>query len=85
MHEITYTIVDPDGIHARPAGEFVERMKKYSSAITINRGDKSVDARKLFAIMKMRVKVNETIVVRAEGEDEEAAVNDALAFLKENL
>jgi phosphotransferase system HPr (HPr) family protein len=85
MCEITYTIIDPDGIHARPAGNFVEKMQQYSSNITVNRGDASVDAKKLFAIMKMRVKSGETITIRAEGNDEAAAVDTALAFLKENL
>jgi phosphotransferase system HPr (HPr) family protein len=85
MHEITYTVVDPDGIHARPAGKFVEEMQKFSSDITVNRDDKSADAKKLFALMKMRVKAGETVTVKAEGDDEEAAVNKALAFLQENL
>jgi phosphotransferase system HPr (HPr) family protein len=85
MQEISYTIVDPDGIHARPAGKFVEQMQKYSSAISVNRGDTSADAKKLFAIMKMRVKQGETITVKAEGGDEEEAVKIALAFLKEHL
>jgi phosphotransferase system HPr-like phosphotransfer protein len=35
--------------------------------------------------MKMRVKLGETIVVKAEGSDEEAAVAAALSFLKEHL
>jgi phosphotransferase system HPr (HPr) family protein len=85
MHEINYTLADPDGIHARPAGKFVELMQKFASAITVSRGDKSADAKKLFALMKMRVKAGETITVKAEGDDEEEAVNAALAFLKENL
>ncbi|MDR0383630.1 MAG: HPr family phosphocarrier protein [Spirochaetaceae bacterium] len=85
MHEISYTIADPDGIHARPAGKFVEEMQKFKSVITVNRDDKSADAKKLFALMKMRVKAGETIIVKAEGDDEEAAVNAALAFLKEHL
>jgi phosphotransferase system HPr (HPr) family protein len=85
MREAAYTIVDPDGIHARPAGKFVENMQRFSSAITVNRGDKSADAKKLFALMKMRVKAGETITIKAEGEDEEAALETALAFLKEHL
>jgi phosphocarrier protein len=85
MHEISYTITDPDGVHARPAGKLVEQMQQYTSDITITRGDKTVDAKKLFALMKMRVKLGETIVVKAEGGDEEAAVAAALSFLTEYL
>jgi phosphotransferase system HPr (HPr) family protein len=85
MREAVYTIVDPDGIHARPAGKFVEQMQKFSSVITVARGDKSSDAKKLFALMKLRVKTGETITIKAEGEDEDAAVETAITFLKENL
>jgi phosphotransferase system HPr (HPr) family protein len=85
MREAVYTIVDPDGIHARPAGKFVEQMQKFSSAITVAREDKSSDAKKLFALMKLRVQAGETITIKAEGEDEDAAVETAIAFLKENL
>jgi phosphotransferase system HPr (HPr) family protein len=85
MCEISYAIKDPDGIHARPAGKFVELMQTFKSSITVNRDDKSSDAKKLFALMKMRVKAGETITVKAEGDDEDKAVNAALAFLKENL
>ncbi|MDR0662847.1 MAG: HPr family phosphocarrier protein [Spirochaetaceae bacterium] len=85
MREAVYTIVDPDGIHARPAGRFVEKMQTFSSAVTVSRGDKSSDAKKLFALMKLRVKAGETITISAEGEDEDAAVEAAVAFLKENL
>jgi phosphocarrier protein len=85
MREISYTITDPDGVHARPAGKFVELMQRYSSDITITRGDKTIDAKKLFALMKMRVKPGETIEVKAEGDDEETATASALGFLKEHL
>jgi phosphotransferase system HPr (HPr) family protein len=85
MREAVYTIVDPDGIHARPAGKFVEKMQQFSSVITVVRGDKSSDAKKLFALMKLRVKAGETITIKAEGKDEDAAVETAIAFLKENL
>ncbi|MDR1389644.1 MAG: HPr family phosphocarrier protein [Treponema sp.] len=85
MREISWTITDPDGVHARPAGKFVELMQRYSSDITITRGDKTADAKKLFALMKMRIKLGEIIVVKACGGDEEEAAAAALGFLKEHL
>ncbi|MDR2490610.1 MAG: HPr family phosphocarrier protein [Spirochaetaceae bacterium] len=86
MHEIQYTITDENGIHARPAGQFVAVLQKFSSAITVIKKDgASCDGKKLFTLMKLRVKANETITVRAEGDDEEAAVNAAAEFLKANM
>ncbi|MDR2149355.1 MAG: HPr family phosphocarrier protein [Spirochaetaceae bacterium] len=53
--------------------------------MTISRGADSCDGKKLLALMKMRVKQGETIVVQAEGPDEEAAVQAAETFLSAHL
>ena len=42
MKEFTYTITDPEGIHARPAGELVKAAKAFESAIKLNKEGKSV-------------------------------------------
>lgn len=85
MTEFAYTITDPNGIHARPAGLLVARMQEFQSAVSFAHGEKSADGKKLFALMKMRVKQNDTLVVRAEGPDEEAAIEAAKVFLQANL
>ena len=38
MKEFTYTITDPNGIHARPAGLLVKQLKAYKSTVTIFKG-----------------------------------------------
>jgi phosphocarrier protein len=85
MKEYAYTITDPVGIHARPAGLLVKELSRFSSGITISRGADSCDGKKLLALMKIRVKQGETIVINAEGPDEEAAVEAAKAFLSAHM
>ncbi|MDR0375724.1 MAG: HPr family phosphocarrier protein [Treponema sp.] len=85
MQEFSYTITDPNGIHARPAGLFVQKMQEYQSRVMINRGDQSVDGKKLIALMKLRLKCGQTFTVQAEGEDEVAAIEAARDFLTANL
>ena len=58
MKEIKFTVTDPLGIHARPAGILVKEAKKFSSKITVWKGDKSCDMRKLLALMGMAVNQN---------------------------
>ena len=41
MKEITFTVTDPLGIHARPAGILVKEAKKFSSKITVFKGSSS--------------------------------------------
>ncbi|MDR2070466.1 MAG: HPr family phosphocarrier protein [Treponema sp.] len=85
MKEHTYTITDPVGIHARPAGLLIKELSRFSSAVTISRGTDSCDGKKLLALMKLRVKQGETIVIKAEGPDEDALIEAAAAFLSAHL
>jgi phosphotransferase system HPr (HPr) family protein len=85
MQEFLYTITDPYGIHARPAGLFAQKMQGFNSSITINRDGDSADAKKLIGLMKMRIKCGQSITVRAEGEDEMAAIAAAREFLLSSL
>ena len=85
MKSFTYTIVDPVGIHARPAGLLVKVVKGFSSTATLEKNGKTCDLRKLMALMGMGVKQGETVTVKVEGEDEEAAAAAIQQFLTENV
>lgn len=85
MPEFTYTITDPNGIHARPAGLFAQKMQEFKSSISVNKDGQSADGKKLIALMKLRPKCGQTITVKAEGEDETAALEAAREFLTANL
>jgi phosphotransferase system HPr (HPr) family protein len=85
MQEFSYTITDPNGIHARPAGLFAKKMQEFASVITISREDQNADAKKLIALMKLRLKCGQTFILKAEGDDEIAAIEAARIFLTANL
>ncbi len=86
MKSFEYTITDPVGIHARPAGILVKEIKKFAgSTVTITKGEKTVNALKLMALMGMGIKQGDTITVGVEGGDEEAVAAAVEEFLKNNL
>ena len=85
MKQFVYTIQEAVGIHARPAGLLVKEVKKYQSTVTITKGDASVNALKLMALMGMGVKCGDTVTVTVEGADEETAAPALEAFFKANL
>jgi phosphocarrier protein len=85
MTELSYTIQDEAGIHARPAGLLVKAMQEFQSDVTVTCRGKSVSCKKLFALMGLAVKRGETITVAADGPDEEDAVAAAKTFLEKNL
>lgn len=85
MKEFTFTVADPQGIHARPAGLLVKEAQKYESSIIITKGAKTGDAKKIFAVMALGVKQGETITVAVDGTDETTAAEAMEAFFKENF
>lgn len=85
MKQFSYTITDPEGIHARPAGEFVKAAKAFESKVTISKDGKTVDAKKIFGVMGLGAKQGHVIEVAAEGADEDAAAAALEDFLKNNL
>ena len=85
MTEFSYTITAPNGIHARPAGLFVKSMQAFKSDITVVNDGQTADGKKLIALMKLRSKCGHTITVKAEGEDEVAAIEAVREFLEANL
>lgn len=87
MKQFTYTITDPVGIHARPAGLLAKAAKALDSTVTVAKADgsKSAAATKLMALMGMGIKTGETITVTVDGGNEEANAAAMEQFFKENL
>ena len=52
MKEFNFTVTDENGIHARPAGQLVKEAKSFNSSITVEKGDKSSDMKKLLKLMR---------------------------------
>ena len=85
MKSFEYTITDPVGIHARPAGVLVKEIKKYGSTVTVRKGEKAVNALKLMALMGMGIKQGDTVKVTVDGADEDTAFAAIEAFFKANF
>lgn len=85
MKEFTYKIRDEIGIHARPAGLLVKKASEFKSDITVFNGEKSADLKRLFAVMGLAVKKDDTVRVTVSGADEERASAELESFFKNNL
>jgi phosphocarrier protein len=85
MKTFTYTIRDELGIHARPAGMLAKTAKGFKSSVNIQKGGKEALATKVFALMGLGVKQHDTVTVKVEGPDEEAAAAAIEEFMNKNL
>ena len=84
MKEFQYTIQDPMGFHARPAGALVRAAKAYASRITISCGEKSAQLTRLMAVMGLGIKQGQTVTVTIDGPDEDKAFEELQAQFREN-
>ena len=86
MKQFEYTVTNPVGIHARPAGLLVKKASEYPAvSITLLKGDKTADAKRLFSVMALCVKPGETVKVLLEGENEGEAAASLKSFFEANL
>lgn len=85
MKTFDYTIQDAVGIHARPAGLIVKKAKEFESSLTLQKGDKSADLKKLMMLMSLGVKCGDTVTITAEGPDEELASSSMKQFFEETI
>lgn len=76
-------VVNPMGMHARPAGRFVELAKRFDARVRVAvRGDE-VDGLSILSLLMLEAVRGTTVQIKAQGVDAEAAV-EALSQLIEN-
>lgn len=87
MKQFTYTITDPLGIHARPAGMLAKEAKAFApdTSITITKDGNTAKATQLMKLMSLTVKQGNEVTVAAEGPAEDEAIAAMEAFFKANL
>jgi phosphocarrier protein HPr len=76
------TIVNPLGLHARPAALFVKLATTFGSEIEVGNGEMSVNGKSIMGVMMLAADRGSIIRIKASGEDAEQAVA-ALAALVE--
>lgn len=82
MRVFTYVVTDESGIHARPAGLLVKRMKEFACTVTMAKGERAGNGKNLFEVMRLGIKCHDTLTVTAEGSDEDEAIAAARDILE---
>ena len=70
------------GLHARPAGQFVSLAGRFTSEITVGRGDEWVSGESILSILSLAAAQGSTLKIRAEGSDAEEAVTELGSLLE---
>ncbi|MEW6439480.1 MAG: HPr family phosphocarrier protein [bacterium] len=78
-----FTISNRLGIHARPAALFAKAASRFQSDIRVIKDGLEINGKSIMGIMMLAAAQGNTITIRADGADEEAAIR-TLENLLEN-
>ena len=73
------------GLHARPATFFIQKANEYKSSIWVEKKDRRVNAKSLLGVLSLGVAPGDTVLLSADGEDEDAAVAGLLDLVNNNF
>ncbi|VEU76097.1 HPr family phosphocarrier protein [Mycoplasmopsis columboralis] len=86
MKEITVKIVDPIGLHARPASNLVSVATKFSSNVKLVANGREANLKSIMNVMALGVKSGAEVTFKFDGVDEEQALEAIQEVLKkENI
>jgi len=81
----TLTVVNPSGLHLRPAGVLSQTAMKFKSDIIIEYGEKRIVAKSVLNVMAAGIKCGAQINLICDGEDEAAAMKTMTEAIESGL
>lgn len=67
---------------ARPVAVLVQKASQYESKVYIQSGERRINAKSIMGMMSLGLAQDEEVIVSAEGNDEEAAVENLAQYLR---
>ena len=82
MKEINVLVVDPVGLHARPATVAVNAASKFKCDVKVSFKERSVNMKSIMGVMSLGIPTQSEITITFDGENEEEAANTIVETLK---
>ena len=88
MTEIVLTVHNKDGLHARPAKDFIKKVREFNSKVTIqnlSRPESKEVAVTPVGLLNIAARQGHEIRVRADGSDEAEAIAALKQLVEDNF
>ena len=82
MKQISVVVIDPVGLHARPATVAVNAASKFKSEVKITYKGRSVNMKSIMGVMSLGIPTQSDVTISCEGEDEDVAVKTIKEVLR---
>ena len=73
------------GLHNKQATYFVQKANEFESSISVESGNRRMNAKSLLGIMSLSIVTGATVTLYAEGRDAEDALNALEALLQRDV
>ncbi len=83
--EIEIEIRNSDGLHMRPAMQFVDLASQFECEVEVTNGETSVDAKSIMQMTMLAATCGTKLKVKAEGSDAQQAVDAIRELVEEQL
>jgi len=70
------------GLQARQAALFVQDANRYQADVYLQKDEKKVNAKSIMGIMSLAISKGSTVIISAEGSDEEQAVAGLIEMIQ---
>ena len=74
-----------EGLHARPATLFIQKANTFKASIWIEKDDRKVNAKSLLGVLSLGIAQGMSIIIVADGSDENAAVDGLITLIETGL
>ncbi len=78
-------IVNPLGLHARPAAELVKVANRFKSAVELRKDALAVNGKSIMGVMTLAVECGSALIIKTDGEDAAAAMAALLALVADGF
>lgn len=78
---VEVTILNPAGLHARPAALIVELAKGFQSDVTILKNGKSANAKSIMSVLALGAVTGDVVTVSATGSDSDRAIEEVTKIM----
>jgi len=76
------TILNPSGLHARPAASLVKLASRFTSKIYLQKDGLEVNAKSIMGVMTLAAEKGSKVLITADGEDEKEALEQLIELIK---
>ena|ERR1700761_8957136 len=77
-----FTVLNKQGIHARPAASFVKVANRFSCDVIVEKDGEQINGKSIMGLMMLAAGPGSKLIVRTDGEDGEAALDELEKLIK---